>query len=252
MESSYYALTRKQTIRMFVALLVLAIALFTVLPNYITGNWSWANPPQVVVLDKLKQLQKEGLTFSDWQTLEQHIGNIGGRKWSIQAIEPDAPDLQAMFDNDQVRSPVYVFLRPQTRHQDQPQVEWMDLNGVQQWKTDSHEHLRISASYDNSAPAPSKKRVAIEPRYFRGWNSEGTYAVLQWYAWSDGGHPDSSRWFWADQWAQWRDRQRMPWVAVSVLIPIKPLGDIDAARSIAERTGIVIQSNLEQHIFDAH
>lgn len=252
MESSYYALTRKQTIRMFIALLVLAIALFTVLPNYITGNWSWANPPQVLVLDTLKNLQKEGLNLSDWQTLDQYIGDIGGRKWSIQVIEPAASDLQAMFDNDRVRSPVYVFLRPQTRHQDQPQVEWMDINGVQQWKTDSHHHLRISASYDDSAPDSSKKHAAIEARYFRGWNSNGTYAVLQWYAWSDGGHPDSSRWFWADQWAQWRDRQRMPWVAVSILIPIKPLGGIEAARAIAERIGIVIQSNLEQQIFDAH
>lgn len=249
MESPYYALTRKQSIRIFVALLVLAIALFTVLPNYITGNWSWANPPQVVVLDKLNHLQKEGLTLSDWQTLEQHIGNIGGRKWSIQAIEPDTPDLQAMFDDDRVRSPVYVFVRPQTRHQDQPQVEWMDINGVQQWKTDSHDHLRIPASHAEPALTPSKKRVTIETRYFRGWNSDGTYAVLQWYAWSNGGHPDSSRWFWADQWAQWRDRQRMPWVAVSILIPIKPLGDIDAARSIAERIGMAIQSNLEQQIF---
>jgi cyanoexosortase B-associated protein len=68
--------------------------------------------------------------------------------------------------------------------------------------------------------------------------------VLQWYAWSKGGHPAPSHWFWADQWTQLRDRQRLSWVAVSLQMPIKPLGEIASAQSELEALGKLVQSTL--------
>jgi len=67
---------------------------------------------------------------------------------------------------------------------------------------------------------------------------------LQWYAWTTAGSPSIGRWFWVDQFSQWRDRQRMPWVAVSLLIPIQPLGEIEPVRSLATTLGQAVQSTL--------
>ncbi len=241
---------RLRSIRAMVGLFILAIALAMVLPNYVTGRWFWTQPPQVAALDSLRSLQQQGLELSDWQTLDQQTGEIGGRKWSIQTLTPETLELQALIDGNDVRTPIFLFIRPQIRAQDQPQVEWMDIRGVQQWTEDTRHRIRFSVPTHNSLQsAQSADSIQIAARYSRGWNSDGTYAVLQWYAWPDGGSPTSSQWFWADYLSQWRDRQRAPWIAVNVLIPIKPLGDISLAQPLAEKIGASVQLELIQDVF---
>lgn len=242
-----------------IAIFLLAIAAVSVLPNYGTQQWSWKTLPDVPYLSQIKELQTQGLTIPGWQTLQQEKVEIGGHKWSIQEIRalPVEPN---STEQSPLQHPIILMLRPQTWHRDQPQVDWMDINGVQQWTADSQRSLQfvVNASDLPDLAAESKllgsshslaQPVSVNARFLRGWNQQQTYAVVQWYAWVNGGSAAPSRWFWSDQLSQWRDRHRMPWVAVSVLIPIKPLGDIDTAESLAKSLGQTIQSALMIHVF---
>lgn len=201
--------------------LILLIGLGTV-PGYLTGYWPWAQPPKVANLKQLKNLREIGLTLPGWKTLNQDVQTIGGHKWSVQTIQRD----------DQTQA--LLMLRPPNDHKEQPEVEWMDINGAQQWETDSYRRL----SFKGSNPEAN-----VEARFFRAWTQQQTYAVMQWYAWPRGGNPAPSRWFWADQVAQLQ-RSRMPWVAVSLFIPIEPLGEIETVQSLALSLGQTIQNSL--------
>ncbi|MBE9181394.1 cyanoexosortase B system-associated protein [Oculatella sp. LEGE 06141] len=230
---------RARLFSLLTALFVLAIAASSAIPNYFTAGWSWNHPSPVPNIKQLESIQQRGLKLPGWQTLTQQVAEIGGHKWSVQAIAPESP-----ADNTTLsRSPIVVLLRPQTWYRDQPQIDWMDINGTQQWTADSHRRLRFSVTTTDSSGSPQPP-TQVEARFLRGWNTQQTYAVVQWYAWTNGGHSAPSRWFWVDQVTQWRDRHRMPWVAVSVLIPIKPLGDIEESRSLAETLSQTVQSSL--------
>lgn len=213
-------------------LLVLLVA--GAVPGYLKGQWRWQAPPQVANLKALKNLQKTGLELPGWQTLTQAVIPVSGHQWSLQQIQRD-PQTQAI-----------LLLHPQPSSKDQPQVEWVDLKGLRwwqsvqtrQWKTDRYRRSQITVEGQ-----PFK----IEAQFFRSWiqerNFSGTYAVLQWYAWPRGGHPDPSRWFWADQIAQWQGR-RVPWIAVSIMIPIEPLGEIEPVWPLAQSLAQTVQAAL--------
>lgn len=233
-------------------LFVLAIAAISTLPNYITDSWTWANLPNLENTQSLKTLQQQGLPLVNWQILEQQTVEIGGHKWSYQSMAPAELSLSELSSTapfstttDAIDLPqsVVLLLRPQTWHRDLPQVDWIDINGTQGWTEDSQRRLRFTVSSADSQQKP----VQITARFFRGWNQARTYAVLQWYAWPQGGSSAPSHWFWVDQWSQWHDRQRTPWIAVSLFFPIKPLGDIEAARTQATALGKLVQSTLMQN-----
>jgi cyanoexosortase B-associated protein len=234
-----------QTIKLLIVLFVLAIAAVPILPNYVTQNWAWSHLPKVATLSQLRTVQQQGLTLPDWQTLDHQVVEIGGKKWSVQT-------LQANASSPELQKPVTLMLRLQNWQLDQPEVEWMDVKEwmdnreMQQWRTDMQQrlHFVVNPSSESSSLSNKSSAVAVEARFLRGWSQKQTYAVLQWYAWTTAGSPAISRWFWADQFSQWRDRQRMPWVAVSVLIPIQPLGEIEPMRSLAATLGQDIQSAL--------
>lgn len=200
---------------------LLVLVTFAAVPGYLTGNWTWKQPPPVTILKQLKELRKTGLELPGWKTLEHKTVRIGGHEWSIQAIGQGNP------------KPVIVMLLPQNGPKNQPQVEWVDIGGSQQWQTDSHTTMKFKQASGQH----------VEANFFRAWNQQQTVAVLQWYAWPGGGHPDITRWFWADQFAQLH-RQRVPWVAVCLQIPMEPLGDLEASRPLAESLGNMIQSAL--------
>jgi cyanoexosortase B-associated protein len=165
---------------------------------------------------------------------------IGGHQWSVQQIEQDNS------------KPIGLLLLPQSDHKSQPQVEWMDIDGLVKWKTDSYTKVQFEVETslsDKSAGTakPTTPSAKVEARFFRAWTQRRTVAVLQWYAWSGGGNPAPSRWFFADQLAQLR-RNRVPWVAVCLQIPIEPLGDIEASRPFAESLGKIVQTALMQVI----
>jgi cyanoexosortase B-associated protein len=222
---------------------VLAIAAFIVVPNYLTGQWIWNTSQELNHLQELRAIQQEGITLPGWRTITQQTGEIGGRKWSIQGIIPDTVSEPATPQNT-----VWVLLRPQTWHQDMPQVDWVDIRGFQQWTTDSNRSLRFTVP-GVSPDAVDQQPVAINARFLRGWNQQRTYAVLQWYAWANGGNPAPSQWFWADQRSQLFHHTRTPWIAVSLLIPIKPLGEIETVRSQAAELGQLVQLTLTDNVF---
>jgi cyanoexosortase B-associated protein len=110
---------------------------------------------------------------------------------------------------------------------------------MQGWKTDS----RRSLHFNVPAAQPGSPEVRVEARFFRGRTQTQTYALVEWYARSDGGHPNASQWFWLDRRAQLQG-QRVPWVAVAILIPIEPLGDIEKVQPLAESLGQKVQAEL--------
>ena len=211
------------------------------IPGYFSGHWPWAHLPRVTHLNQLRNLRQTGLTLPGWQTIKQQIVPIGGHKWSLQQLQGDTA------------KPVVLLLFPQNGDKDQPQVEWMDVDGVMAWKTDSYRQLQFTVEPSSLTGVMSQIMPhTVEARFFRAWQQQPslaqTFAVLQWYAWPGGGNPAPSQWFWLDQRAQWR-RQRVPWVAVCLQIPIEPLGDIEASRSLAESLGKKIQATLMADTF---
>lgn len=237
--------SRSLLYKFWVVLFVLAIAAASALPAYFTGTWVWTNEPELTNIQDLRQLQQHGLSLPGWQTQGQAVWEIGGHRWSVQEIIPDPPTQPATNANSAVNSAV-LMMRPQTWHRDLPQVDWMDINGVQQWTADSQRTLQFTVN----SPVTNEP-ASIEARFLRGWSQQRTYAVVQWYAWADGGSPAPSRWFWADQWSQLHDRDRTSWVAVSLLIPIKPVGDIETVRSQATELAQLVQSQLMTTVFQS-
>lgn len=206
-------------------------------PGYLKGSWRWQQPLKVANLKQIRNLQQTGLNLPGWQTLNQQGIEIGGHKWSYQAMQRD-PQNQAI-----------LLLRPMRDDKDMPQVEWVDLKGFRWWQTLQPRQWQTDGLKREQFTVPSTggQPVQVETQYFRKWinepNYRGTFAVLQWYAWPTGGNPDPSRWFWADQVAQWQGR-RLPWVAVSIMIPIEPLGDIEPTLPAAQSLGQTVQAAL--------
>ncbi|GCE92117.1 hypothetical protein NIES46_01520 [Arthrospira platensis NIES-46] len=206
---------------------LLLLFLVGTLPGFFRGSWSWSDMPDIQALPQLQTIRREGLTVPGWETTSHDTIQVGARRWSLQTLQ----------QND---TEVLVLLFPQNYYKDQPQVEWMDLQGLQSLRTDSYRALPLSLD----SPQP----VTVNARFFRAWNPRQTYALVQWYAWHNGGSPAPSQWFFADRQAQLRG-DRAPWVAVSIMIPIEPLGDIETVATIAQSLGQDIQKQLMTTIF---
>jgi cyanoexosortase B-associated protein len=179
-------------------------------PGYLAGKWQWQNPPAVKSLGELKTIRKQGIQLPGWPTQEQRSVVLGEHPWSIQQMKNDRNEESTLF------------LFTQNGPKDQPQVEWAEINGVQRWKTDSDGEQGFEVKLGD-------KSVPITTKTFRAWNSKRTYGVMEWYAWTDGGHPSPSHWFFADRMAQLQGK-RQPWVAVAILIPMEPLDDLNKYR----------------------
>jgi len=183
------------------------------LPNYISGQWPWSADLQVPQLKELRALTDTPLALDGWNLTAHQTVKIGGSSWSLAEYQAsdDPPGSDVSFA---------LLLRPQNAHDKQPEVEWVDIQGSQRWRVNDLHTVRLTISDEAGQPLP------VSTRYFRGLNENGTLAVMQWYAWPSGGHFAPGKWFWADQAQQWQQRERMPWVAVSLLLPIEPVGDI--------------------------
>ncbi len=212
-------------------LLLMLVAIGAV-PGYLSGKWRWVEPPKVATLSQLTKLRQVGLTVPGWQTLKREATQVGEHKWLRQEL----------VNSSQTKAILLLF--PQKGNREQPEVEWSDINGFQSWETEGDRRVDFTLSQ----PA-----VKVTAQFFRGLtkpkpgNSQPvrrqTYAVLQWYAWSTGGHPSPDRWFFADRVAQWQNR-RIPWVAVSVWMPIEPLDTIDQHWPALESLAQAVQSSL--------
>ncbi|MGB7487889.1 MAG: cyanoexosortase B system-associated protein [Phormidesmis sp.] len=227
-----------------IAILALFVAISAV-PHYLS-SWPWATPLKVPNQPALQAIRDQGITLPGWLSQEQIKTKIGGHTWSIQQLSAadESPFAAAS------PSTIFLLLRPQVWEADQPEVEWLDLKGSQQWQTDSHQSLPFEITQKKSDNSDNlSKTVRISTDYFRAWNKDQTYAILQWYASPIGGSASPAWWFWADQNAQWRHRQRMPWVAVSIWLPIDPLSDIIPHQEMAVALGQSVQAELLQTVF---
>jgi cyanoexosortase B-associated protein len=225
----------KQLNHVLVLLLLLVLLAMGGVPGYLTGHWQWKQPPPVTSLKELKQIRKTGLTLAGWQTIEQAQQEIGEHKWSVQIIKKDNSQTQAM-----------LLLLPQNGPMDQPEVEWTEVNGWgrSRWeKWDIAQYRSAAFTVKQLKKSGSKTETKVEARFFRVSTKQETFAVLQWYALPNGGHPSPLHWFLTDQWAQWH-KQRAPWVAVSLLIPMEPLGKVETTWPLAQSIGETVQATL--------
>ncbi len=216
-------------------LLLLLLLAMAGVPGYLTGHWQWKQPPAVPTLHELKQIRKAGLTLPGWQTIEQAEQQIGEHKWSLQVVKKEGSESQAI-----------LLLLPQNGPMDQPEVEWTDVNGWgrSRWgKWDIAQSRSAEFTVKPSAKLASNVETKVEARFFRASTPQQTFAVLQWYAMPDGGNPSPFHWFLADQLAQWR-KQRTPWVGVSILIPMEPLGQVETSWPLAQSIGETVQAAL--------
>ncbi|TBR60744.1 cyanoexosortase B system-associated protein [Westiellopsis prolifica IICB1] len=209
-------------------LLLLIILIIGAVPGYLKGYWQWQEPPPVTNLKQLKRIRQIGLTLPGWQTVEQAEQPIGEQKWSLQLIKKQNADTEAV-----------LLLLPQNGSRKQPQVEWTEVNGWGhsrwgQWDIAQSRLVEFTVK---------QLQAKVKARFFRAATKEQTFAVLQWYAWRDGGDPSTLQWLLADQIAQLQ-KQRAAWVAVSILVPMEPLGKIDTVWSEVKSLGETVQDNL--------
>lgn len=222
-----------------IGLVILLAALLAIaaLPNYFSGQWPWSSPLKAPAVGQLQTLLERPLALSEWQDSLHQQTKIGGNRWSITEYRHGSDQPMGKVAN------FAVLLRPQPWHTNQPQVEWVDLVGNRRWQVNDLQTLQFTVADGQQHPTP------VTARYFRALDGQSTFAVMQWYAWPTGGHPAPGRWFWADQLRQWTSRERMPWVAVSLLIPIEPVGDIGPYSEAAAEIGQSIQASLRKTVF---
>lgn len=219
--------SRRSITQIILILLLLISILVGAMPGYLSGGqWKWSQLPKVPHLKAVKSVL-EGLELPNWTMIQQQKVRISGKSWSVQIMRPESSE---------VSSPVVLMLRPQNYYLDKPGVEWMDLDGLEKWKTDSQRRLNFALSEDSNS-------IAVKARFFRAWNRQQTFAVVQWYALPSGGGYSNWSWFWQDQIAQLR-QSRVPWIAVCLKIPIEPLGNLDEVQPLAESLARQIQDDL--------
>ncbi|MGK7952741.1 MAG: cyanoexosortase B system-associated protein [Xenococcaceae cyanobacterium] len=218
---------RWSILRISLILLLSTLIIVGAAPGYIRGgNWSWLNVPPTANIQQIKGILSTGLGLDNWQIVDRQQIRIGGHRWVGQIIKQE--DSQ----------PIMLLLKPQTYYLNKPEVEWMDINGLERWKTDSHSQIQFTVSQEeNSLPTTA--------RFFRAWNQRQTFAVVQWYAFPQGGHYAVSSWFWRDLMAQLRGN-RISWVAVSLRIPINPLEELEVAQPFAQSLAQQVQAELQK------
>lgn len=229
-----------------------AIALFLILlllgaiPKYLQGN-----PPIDAIPDapiaSLQQLTEEGLTLDNWTTVDRQTVRLGPNQWVMQTLAWDGGDL-----TDALSDRATILMSPQrvqTGTAAQPQMEWLDIRGLgraqgQNWTEDQYQQIEFSLSDDQGQDA------TVQARYFRGWTERRSFAIAQWYAWETGGNPSLVRWFWRDRMARLQGR-RVPWVAVSLIVPIEHLSPIDAASPFMKSFAQQVHQALMEQSFTA-
>ncbi|MBW4644355.1 MAG: cyanoexosortase B system-associated protein [Goleter apudmare HA4340-LM2] len=218
-----------------VLLLLLLLLGLAGVPGYLTGKWQWKQPAPVTNIQKLIQIHQTGLSLPGWQTAEQGQQQVGEQKWSLQVIKKADSQTQAL-----------LLLFPQRSPKDKPQAEWSQISGwgrLRWGKWDIAQERSAEFTVKPARELGNQAETRVEARFFRASTQQNTFAVLQWYAFPNGGNPSSLHWFLGDQLAQWR-QHRTPWVSVSILIPIEPLGKVETVWPLAQSLGQTVQATL--------
>ncbi len=223
---SFSKLLKENQFPKVVALLLLLVLLVIgAVPGYMTGHWQWQKLPPITSIKQLRQLRSQGLNLPGWQTIEKSQQQIGGHKWLMQINKKQGTQTQAI-----------LLLLPQTDSKNQPEVEWTEIKSWQQWNEAQYRPAEFTVKLASS-------EVKVKARFFRASTDKQTFAVLQWYAFPNGGNPLPLQWFVADQLAQLR-KQRAPWVGVSIMIPMEPLGQVETTWSLTKSIGETVQGAL--------
>ncbi len=224
-------LTNSITQLILILLLLIPTCLGAIPGYYQGGNWTWSELPRMPQLQEIKTLKNTGLDIPNWQTIKpQEKVLIAGKTWSIQVLQPN---------QDRIPNPITLMLSPQSYYLDKPGLEWMDINELKKWKTNSFEQLNFAIANSNSK--------TVKAKFFRAWNRQETFAVVQWYAFPNGGDYGNFAWFWQDLIAQLQGG-RVPWIAVCLTIPLEPLSTLDQARPLAISLAEEIQINLSKRM----
>ena len=229
---------QKRLLQWVIVLVLAVVVAIAAAPSYLSGQWPWSTPLKAPQINQIKALRNTALSLPGWQVYSQQEVRIGGNEWGL--TEYEAADAAAATPG------FALLLRPQPWHDEQPEVEWVDIIGSRGWQVSDLHRIRFSIPSDNGSS------VQVTARYFRGIDEQRTFAVMQWYAWPTGGHPTPGHWFWVDQAQQWTQRKRMPWVAVSVFLPIEPVGNIRPYTEEAIAIGQAIQTNLIASTFSGN
>lgn len=236
-----------------IAIVLIVILAIAAVPAYLQGEWttmsfagvslpvwkikaSWQKSFPVKNLGQIRKTRKEPIDIPGWETLENATVQIGGHEWHGQII--------ARGD----RRDAMVFLFPQTGPKEQPGVEWVDVDGFFKWNIDSQSSLQFTAEAgDNQASVTARLFLARESRK-SPFRLHQTVAVVQWYAWENGGHYSPVRWFWLDQRLQLK-KQRLPWIAVTLRIPVDPKSTLETIQPDAEALAQTVQASLMENVF---
>lgn len=231
---------QKQLAHVAVLLLFIMLLILRGIPGYMTGSWQWKQPPAVANLTALREMRKTGITLPNWQTVQHAEQLVSTGRWSLQIIKQQGTQNQAI-----------LLLHPQNGPMDQPEVEWTDINswGKSRWQRWDIAQFRQAEFMVNGQPkSGANSETKVYARFFRVYTQQETFAVLQWYAMPNGGHPSPWRWFLSDQLAQWH-QNRVPWVSVSIMIPMEPLGQVETAWPLAQSIGETVQATLMTNFF---
>lgn len=223
---------RVLTMRWGLVAVLAAIVAIAALPGYWGEPWLWQAELPVPQMNQLQEILSTPLSLPQWAIARHEVIVIGRKRWNL--TEYQAVDA----DGDANAATMALLLRPQMSSDQQPEVEWVDLRGSQGWQVADVQTARWSVANSEGNLVP------VTARYFRAINHQNTFGVIQWYAWSTGGHFAPARWFWADQLRQWRQQERMPWIAVSLLFPIEPVGDIGSHKAAAIAISQSVQKAL--------
>lgn len=227
--SFYLSRLQKRWSIVHIALILLlsTLIILRAAPGYFQGgNWSGINVAQTANTKQLRNILSTGVMLNNWPIIEQKKLSIGGHDWLGQIIKQEDS------------KPILLLLKPQTYSRDKPGVEWMDINGLERWKTDSYERINFTVDREQNSSSTTA-------RFFRAWNQKQTFAVVQWYSFPQGGHYTTANWFWRDLLAQLRGN-RVSWVAVCIRIPIEPLGELQDARPFALSLAEQVQTQLQK------
>ncbi len=257
---------RSTLAKVLAAGLLLGLTVWVALPSYFSGQWSWAQPLPIANIQQVRSLRQTALELPRWDNQPQaqllsggavsltttltpstglrppqtalaiaeiqpmRVLPMGGNRWAHQELaHPEAN-----------QPPIGVYLLPQMDAINLPAVEWVDVRGTEGWQEQEVQSLTFTATVgDRQAP--------VTARFFRAAAAR-TYAVVQWYAWPTGGHASPLAWFWRDQWAQLR-RQRQPWVAVYLKIPMRAQSELESMQPLAESLAQDVQAALMADIF---
>ena len=227
-------------VKVVLVMVLSALVVMVTMPAYGSGHLPWATSPQTPPLERLKTLQTQGITLPGWRATRHQEVVLNQQNWILAEYSRPA-EFQVSASGVPEVATLALLMCPQHQPDTPPGVEWLSISSAQHLSTSS----RILITFRVHTGGRS---IATTARLIRSHNQKQTFAALQWYAWPTGGHPSPTAWFWQDQWSQLIHRSRIPWVAVTALIPMAPLADLEAYQAVAMEVGSAIQQQLIETI----